>query len=75
MTCLCPACLPIQDKIDAAGLPRTVRFLFCVAAVATLWMTTTYTQSAIGFFVACTYWRTLLAPREVSPTAGLLHAQ
>jgi len=56
----------LQDKIDAAGLPRTVRFLFCVAAVAALWLTTSYTQSAIGFFVACTYWRTLLAPREVS---------
>jgi hypothetical protein len=55
----------LQDRIDAAGLPRTVRFIFCVAGVALLWWTSSFTQSAIGFFVACTYWRTLLAPREV----------
>lgn len=55
----------LQDRIDAAGLPRTVRFVFCVAGVALLWWTSSFTQSAIGFFVACTYWRTLLAPREV----------
>lgn len=60
----------LQDRIDAAGLPRTVRFLACVAGVATLWMASSFTQSAIGFFVACTYWRTLLAPREVGNRAA-----
>jgi hypothetical protein len=59
-------CLRPQDRIDAVGLPRTVRFLVCVGGVATLWLTSSFTQSAIGFFVALTYWRTLLAPREVS---------
>lgn len=53
------------------GLPRTVRFLACVAVVATMWVTTSFTQSAIGFFVACTYWRTLLAPREVLGCLGV----
>lgn len=55
----------MQDRIDAAGLPRTGRFLLCVAFVATLWFTTNVSQTAIGFFVACTYWRTLLKPRDV----------
>jgi hypothetical protein len=55
----------MQDRIDAAGLPRTGRFLLCAAFVAALWFTTSWSQTAIGFFVACTYWRTLLKPRDV----------
>jgi hypothetical protein len=61
---------PLQDRVDATGLPRTARFLFLVAAVAALWCTSSFTQSAIGFFVALAYWRTLLAPREVCVLLG-----
>jgi hypothetical protein len=54
-----------QDRVDATGLPRTARALFLLGAVATLWLTSSCAQAAIGLFVALTYWRTLLAPREV----------
>jgi hypothetical protein len=56
----------LQDKADAAGLPRTVRALAVASAVTVLFFFGSWSQSFIGFFVAATYWRTLLVPKEVS---------
>ncbi|KAF6255089.1 Reticulon-domain-containing protein [Scenedesmus sp. NREL 46B-D3] len=53
------------DKADAAGLPRTVRALAVASVVTVLFFVGSWTQSFIGFFVAATYWRTLLVPKEV----------
>jgi hypothetical protein len=55
----------LQDKADAAGLPRTVRALAVASAVTVLFFFGSWSQSFIGFFVAATYWRTLLVPKEV----------
>lgn len=53
------------DKADAAGLPRTVRALAVASAVTVLFFVGSWTQAFLGFFVAATYWRTLLVPKEV----------
>lgn len=60
----------LQDKADAAGLPRTVRALAVASAVTVLFFVGSWTQAFLGFFVAATYWRTLLVPKEVSRVAA-----
>jgi len=56
---------PVQGKI--AQLPRITRFVATAAIVTALYFipTVTFTQFAISCFVAATYWRTMLVPREV----------
>jgi hypothetical protein len=62
----------LQDKADAAGLPRTVRALAVASAVTLLFFVGSWSTSFICFFVAATYWRTLLVPKEVRGWWGVV---
>lgn len=66
--------LLLQDQVDKAGLPRTVRlFISAVIMVCLIWFTS-FSTGLIGTFVICTYWRTLMFTREVRDGNGLLPA-
>jgi hypothetical protein len=56
----------LQDKIDSSGMPRTTRGLFLAASLLVLWLVAGWVQTGLGAFVAATYWRTWLAPKQVS---------
>lgn len=56
----------LQDQVDKAGLPRTVRwFISAGVMVALIWFTS-FRIALLGTFVICTYWRTLMLVGEVS---------
>lgn len=55
----------LQDQVDRAGLPRTVRWGVSAAILVGLVWFANFSTALIGSFVICTYWRTLMFTREV----------
>jgi hypothetical protein len=60
-----------QDKIDSSAMPRTTRCFFLLASLLVLWLVAGWVQTILGAFVAATYWRTWLAPKQVRKVVGV----